>query len=239
MTLHALPVTDFHPLLTAALDKACEHRPWFYDYIWEPPELRREVASAYLSDAILHGKLWVVLSGAEVVGLCILNTIRAGLDAQCHFLFFDRKLSDKRQLCLNLMQRVFADEELQLRVLRVEIPEYASKLSGFLRKALGFKFESERWLDTVAEAKRSSRKYEATCYEGKWQDVLLLSVTREEFLDHVRSQDRTAAQRADGAEPGADSASPEHPPGSAERPAELSEPSSSAERAPTASRADI
>lgn len=201
MTLQALPVYGYHPILTQVLDKACEHRPWFYDYVWEPPELRREVASAYLSDAMLNGKLWIVLSGADIAGLCILNNVRAGLDAQCHFLFFDRELRNKRQLCLDLMHRVFSDPQLQLHALRVEVPEYAAKLTGFLRKALGFKFESERWLNTVADAKRASRKYEATCYEGKQQDVYLLSVTRDEYNEWRRS--KTAADQH-GTSAGAD-----------------------------------
>lgn len=214
--IHALPVgvgdvVGQPKLLTEILDRLVEHRPWYYDFVWEPMELRREVASAYLTDAMVNGKLWVIFRDSNLLGIFILNEIRAGLDANCHLVFFDHELRDKRHLCLSLMMQVFADEQFGLHALRVEVPEYASKLNGFLKKALGFRYESERWLASVADAKKASRKYHATCYEGRWNDSYLLSITRDEF--HEWTKHAAAAEVADRAEPRVDPAGDESAPG--------------------------
>ena len=81
-------------------------------------------------------------------------------------------------------------DKYELRVLRVSIPTYAAKLLGFLRKALGFRFEAEgrafSWPAnaeplTADEAKLGSRKHAAILHGGQWHDLLLLSITHEEF----------------------------------------------------------
>ena len=170
------------------LDKCCEHRPWFPDHLWTDPSVRRAAANAYLAESCANGRVWEVWRGAEVVGILTLRDIAPQLDASCHFIFFDRELRNKRALCRSVMRRAF--EEYQLHALRVEVPEYAANLIGFLRKALGFRFESERWLN-LADAKKASRKYQATLYDGRWNDTYLLSVTREEFKRYERPQDQT------------------------------------------------
>ncbi len=168
-------------ILEGILDGCVEHRPWFQDNVWNGgPAVRRAHASKYLSGAYIDGKVWEVWREDTLCGIFILNQVRLGLDAQGHFIFFDRVLVNKKTLCLTMMNKVFADEQLDLHAIRVDLPVYAGRLAGFLRKALFFKYEAERRLPTK-EAKVASRRHQAAYYNGRWQDVLLLSITKDEF----------------------------------------------------------
>lgn len=170
-------------VFTQILDFAVEHRPWFHDNVWHAgPDVRRVAASEHLANALQTGRVWEAWRGGELLGIFVLNHVRPGLDAQAHFLFFDRQLANKRQLCRAMMRRTFEDEELALHALRVDLPEYVSKYAHFLRKALGFKYEAERRLTSPRAAERASRRYQAAFYDGKWVDVLMLSLTRDEFF---------------------------------------------------------
>lgn len=193
------------------IQKVCEHRPWFDDRIWSNEAHRRWAAAGYLADAWQNGKLWVVWHGDEVTGILVANQVNYGIDASCHFVFFDRTLANKRRICLNAMAWLF--ENLELEVLRVEVPTYARALANWARKKLGYRYESEArspsWPAkepplTTKQAMLGSRKHRATLYEGKWHDALLLSLTREEFAQqYVRAIDE--AQRCfDGPVSGAD-----------------------------------
>jgi RimJ/RimL family protein N-acetyltransferase len=180
------------------LDEVCKHRPWFTDYLWEDPQVRRTSASWYLADAQANGKLWEVykVDGevVDLVGIMMLNSLDYKIGAQCHFIFFDGELQSKRDLCLNMMQWAF--DHLDLEILRVEIPTYAHKLASWARRKLGFRYEAEsrplKWPSgkrplTRRQAELGSRKYRATYYKGQWTDALLLSITKEEFQQYVRS----------------------------------------------------
>lgn len=187
MTVLAVPFTPVPPeKLSTILDACVKHDPWFHDFL-DTPEKKREAVSAYLADAFSYGKLWEVWRDNELVGIMMLNEVVPFLDARCHFLFFDGKLADKAQLCLNYMEWGF--NHLPVEVLRVEMPTYARALLKFARR-LGFRFEGEHspysWPKDAAPlsadvAKLGSRKHRATLYHGEWHDVLLLSVTRDEF----------------------------------------------------------
>ena len=182
------------------LDKAVQHRPWFDDYTWADAALRRDVARKYLAENYFEMQrggafLWEVWHGADLVGIFLLTDVRWRTDAQCHFLFFDRKLANKRALCLNLMALVF--EQFALHRLRLEVPEYAHALAEYARNKLGFRYEAEGATLRVAskvvsltghDAGLLSRKFRATLYNGTWQDVLLLTVTREEFATFYAAQ---------------------------------------------------
>src|SRR5207249_11699877 len=86
-----------------------------------------------------ESRSWEVYRGDQLVGILHADEIVPKQDCKCHFVFFDHVLVDKRQLCLNTMAWLF--EHYDLQVLRVDIPTYAAKLLGFLRKALGFRYE--------------------------------------------------------------------------------------------------
>lgn len=179
-----LPIEKFEKIVTAS----CQHRPWFDDLVWDDPQTRREAVIAYLSDAHNYGKLFEVWKDQELLGIILFNELVPFRDVRCHFVFYDSKLGDKAQLCLNIMGWAFA--QLPVEVLRVEIPGYASALLKFVRRTLGFKFEAEdrdfSWPAkaprlTADEAKLGSRKYHATQYKGVWHDVMLLSLSADEF----------------------------------------------------------
>ena len=184
----AIPFTAWPPeKFATVVTKAQEFRPWFDDALWDAGDLaRREAVIARLSDPAT--RVWEVWRGSELVGILVLSAIVPGRDALGHFLFFDRELRDKRALCRNFMRWAF--EQGGLHVLRVEVPTFAAKLTGFLRKALHFRFEAERrpfsWPKDAAPidadaAKLGSRKHHAIRHNGVWYDTLLLSVTDDEF----------------------------------------------------------
>jgi len=191
----AVPYVHNDPArLEYIIDKCAAHRPWFDDFVWEDPEARRKATVKYLANAWDEGHLWEVYRGKELVGVLLLNEVRFRTDASCHFVFFDRTLKDKRVLCLNVMRWAF--EHLELHRLSIEVPTYARALANFARKKLGFRYEAEArvfsWprdespLSTQA-AMLGSRKHQRTLYKHEWHDVLLLSITREEFRHFVRS----------------------------------------------------
>lgn len=247
-----LPIEKFERIVTAC----SAHRPWFDDVIWDDPQTRREAVIAHLSDAHNYGKLFEVWKGESLLGIILLNELVPFRDVRCHFIFFDSKLSDKRQLCLNVMGWCFT--QLPVEVLRVEIPTYATALVKFALRSLGFRYEAERkivverptaigkarqcyaalhwslsqlpvrvsdpqyfeksaalFLGTIRNAMTEletrrdghsfrwpnhtaplpaelaalgSRKHHATQYKGVWHDLLLLSVTQDEFVAFCREQ---------------------------------------------------
>jgi hypothetical protein len=190
--------------LALIVNKCCEHRAWFSDYDWEKGEAhRRTMVIARLSNA--SSKSWEVYRDGVIVGLLHADEITPRVDCRCHFIFFDHELRDKRQLCRATMRWLF--EHYDLHTLRVQIPTYAAKLAGFARKALSFKYEAENrpfsWPSSSAPldadaAKLGSRLHHAIFHDGKWHDLLLLSLTRDEFEQgEDASADRPIANPAE------------------------------------------
>lgn len=209
------PVTAYHPTIAQPftpvppsklediINKCVAHDPWFHDFLRDSgEEKKREAVIAYLADAFQHGKIWEVWKNNDILGILILNELVPFLDCKAHLIFFDAKLSDKVQLCKNLL--AWSYENVPLEVIRIEVPTYARALLKFIRK-LGFRFEGESrpfsWPQDAAPisadvAKLGSRKHRATLYKGVWHDVLLLSQTRDEFMaskenQHGRSEDNS------------------------------------------------
>ena len=189
------------------VDAAIAHRPWFDDSVWTAGEQeKREGVIAHISSAYTTGRVWSVLRNGAICGILLLESVRPGVDATCHFLFFDRALANKRQLLKDVMADAFRRYELA--VLRVEVPTFAAKLCGFLRKGLGFKFESE-WLDVPATHdssawhgdKRVSRRFRTIRYEGRWHDSLLLSITADAFAALLKEQHGRQQDDSTGHEP--------------------------------------
>lgn len=187
-TCIAIPFTAWPPeKLALIVSKCCEHKPWFSQHDWETGEAhRRALVIGRLSDG--HSKSWEVYRGKDLVGLLTADEIVPEQDCKAHFLFFDHELRSKRQLCLNTMAWLF--EHYHLHAIRVQIPTYAAKLTGFVRKALGFRYEAEQrtfsWPSSALPldadvAKLGSRLHHAIFHDGAWCDLLLLSVTDDEF----------------------------------------------------------
>ncbi len=171
---------------TLLLDKCSGHRPWFDDAVWNDSDQRRMATSGYLVDAATNGILWEVWQGGTLTGVILLNRLHFGRDACAHFIFFDHVLRDKQRLCISGLAWAF--ENLKLDIIRVEVPTYARALAHWARKRLGFRYEAEArplvGSDTRLDAKTAelgSRRYRAVRYEGKLHDVMLLSLSRQEF----------------------------------------------------------
>lgn len=167
------------------------------------------------STAILE--VWQVTEvGSELVGLAGFTNIVPNVNAEFHPTFFDGKLRNafgKREILLRILDWAFA--QWNLHRVSVELPETSFILVEFLRKKLGFRYEGESrtirqrhpvtlgprgghlklkshsWLPvtpTARDAAMGSRKYQALCKNGQWLDLLLLSVTRDEFASFVREE---------------------------------------------------
>jgi len=200
----AIPFEAWPPEKLAMIVTACQgHRNWFGDADYELGEAhRRELVIGRLSDA--RSRSWETYRNGVFVGILHADEINPGVDCKCHFLFTDRDLHSKKSLCLNTMDWLY--QTYKLHILRVEIPTYAAKLTGFVRKALGFKWEAEQrpfsWPSSATPldadvAKLGSRKHHAILHEGKWHDNLLLSLTRDEFERFKEHKlDRSLSQTA-------------------------------------------
>lgn len=176
---------------TKILDACTEHRPWYSDPQWEEgPEARRFYANEYIIKSWMAGGLvWDVWRGDEVIGLLLIESVRPNVDAYGHFIFFDHELHGKQALCLSALDRAF--QEYSLEVVRAEIPTYANSLAGWVRKALGFKYDAE-WLGaSERQAKKYSRRYHICLYKGHWTDGIQLSLPRDHFYHEVTRDERT------------------------------------------------
>ena len=203
--------------LSYLLDRLVEHESHWTDFQKDPNQ-RRLLASSLLADAIRGEdtfvfEVWRVGETSELVGILSFTSVRPGMGAQFHPVFFDGKLRNafgKRELLLRAMDWAF--NALSLHRLSVELPETMYALVTFSRKKLGFRFEAEnrtirqqRLIQTgpsgtygkavrrlvaltpgAREAEYGSRRFQAVLKDGKWLDMLLLSVTREEFNTFVR-----------------------------------------------------
>lgn len=187
--------------LAYILDRLSEHDTWWSDY----ERGRREAAARMLmaqTNAVFE--VWEfgkeVVQGQQPAGIIALTDIIPGVDAKAHFLFFDARLRDKTALLKNMMAWAF--NAFQLHRLSAEIPDYAFALVKYAREQLGFRYEGEsrtikqrderthtegrpRWVDqtlTGWQAGFSSRRYQVVRWQGGWHDLLLLSITEEEFI---------------------------------------------------------
>jgi hypothetical protein len=158
-------------------------------------EERRILIASILSDPL--NRAWLVWSSGNLIGALLLTSIRPKVDAEAHFVFFDRTLFGRKTLLWNLMGKVFQEYDLQR--LTVEVPEYLTPLYKFVRKKLMFRLEGE----AVAEqhplviqklnpyvpngptwvARLGSRR-ERACLNpetNEWVDMIRLRLLRSEY----------------------------------------------------------
>lgn len=107
----------------------------------------------------------VWLETADGTGLLYLLHIVPGLSASAHFLFWDKQLKGKEELCADTLK--FLVDSIPLLKVNAFIPEYAGALGHFVRRC-GFKKEGRlrRW----------------SLRNGKPFDVIAYGITREEAL---------------------------------------------------------
>ena len=206
---HAIPLDLRSPTkLEYILDRLVEHENEWSDH----QKGRRDIASAILAEHYsgMPTFIFEVWRGDDMslCGLIGFRNILIGTQAELHPVFFDGKLRNgqgKRDLLLRAMD--WACGMYDLHRLAIEVPETAMALVDFARKKLGFRFEGERrtiqqrraapqghitvrrWTavtPSAVEAEWGSRRYQAFFKGGHWKDVLLLSVTNDEFRSFVR-----------------------------------------------------
>lgn len=113
---------------------------------------------------IPNGLFYVV---DDFVGVFYMNRIIAGVDASVHYTFFDQRQRGRADLVKEML--VYAFERYEFRRLTVEIPVYSSPHTfHFVEKMVGFT--------------REGRKRRAMEYKGKWFNVVIFGMLREEII---------------------------------------------------------
>jgi len=178
---------------------------------------RRILIASILSDPL--NRVWLVWQNGGLIGCLLLTHIVPKIDAQCHFVFFDRTLFGRKALLWNLMGKVFHEYDLQR--LTVEVPEYLTPLYKFVRKKLNFRLEGEPTAsahpltekvktavkpyvkDGTEWVARLGSRRERACLNPEtqtWVDMLRLRLLRSEYEEaHVS---RTAESASPGGSPG-------------------------------------
>lgn len=182
------------------LDHMCEHPMWFASSL--TPEEIRVNAAWMLTNNEYHK--WEVWDGGRLVGMLLLNRIIVPVDALFHFTFFRaQNLFAARKLVQNFLG--FAFEQFGLRRISMEVPEHYPTIIRFSRQKLGFKYEGELDLERFQKIKthltsdNESMRAAVALYGSRregahwnpkteaWSDVVLLRLTREEYLARASS----------------------------------------------------
>jgi len=178
-------------------------------------EERRVLIASILSDPL--NRVWLVWQGGGLVGCLLLTHIVPQVDAQCHFVFFDRTLFGRRTLLWNLMGKVFQEYDLQR--LTVEVPEYLTPLYKFVRKKLMFRLEGEPTAsahpltekvkiavkpyvkDGTEWVARLGSRRERACLNPEtqtWTDMIRLRLLRSEYEQEAHASRGTESARSEG-----------------------------------------
>lgn len=103
-----------------------------------------------------RGLFWLI---DDFVGMYYLTDIQAGVDAQCHYMFFDGAHMGREVLTQEMIRYVFS--EFKFHRLSIEIPCYAKLAIRFVQE-LGFHYEG--------------KKVGARLYKDEWFDVNLYGI---------------------------------------------------------------
>lgn len=182
---------------TELMDWMSEHAGWFAG--GETPEQVRENVAWMMADDSQWK--WDIYSGGTFAGVILLSRIVPRVDALFHFTLFPAAktgvtLFSARRLLWNFLGYAF--DEFQLQRVSVEIPEHAPKLAKFLRGRMGFKFEGEGDPERLKKNKgvlrfdvpgtptwiaaHGSRRERAHWHDGRWSDLILLRLLRDEYI---------------------------------------------------------
>lgn len=111
---------------------------------------------------IPQGLFWLV---DDFVGMFYLTDIYPGIDAQCHYLFFDKKHLGREDLAKALVNYLF--DAFKFHRLSVELPNYASDSTRRFIQNLGFHYEG--------------KKIKSAKLNGIWYDVNLYGLLNEKL----------------------------------------------------------
>ncbi len=132
-----------------------------YDRLFED-DTRGDVEAFYTS---VYRKDTIILRLPN--GILTLSKIRPSLSAECHAVFFDRRLADKTEAVRGAILWGFF--EFDLYRLSAVIPKTSIALRRWMMRSLGFRHEGTLRHDFY--------------YKGKLSDSTVLSLLREEVLD--------------------------------------------------------
>lgn len=122
-----------------------------------------------------NGLFWVV---DDFIGVFYITDISPGLDAKCHFTFFDKKLQGRSDLFRELIRYVFA--KYKFRRLTAEVPMYLNRrLREFLEKEVGLK--------------REGFKRQAAFYNNDYFGVAILGILPEDIMPSEQPTQELAA----------------------------------------------
>jgi len=116
------------------------------------------------------GLFWVI---DDFVGVFYLTDIKPGIDALCHYTFFDRRHTGREILCRAMIEYVF--KTYKFHRLTTEVPLFTKPQVKFFVKSLGFRGEG--------------MKRKAALFEGEWFNVLIYGILREEVENGRLSKD--------------------------------------------------
>lgn len=108
-----------------------------------------------------QGLFWLV---DDFVGMFYVTDIYPGIDAQCHYLFFDKKHRGRENLAKDMLKYLF--NEFKFHRLSIELPNYASDSTRRFIQNIGFHYEG--------------KKVKSTILNGVWYDTNLYGLLRDE-----------------------------------------------------------
>jgi RimJ/RimL family protein N-acetyltransferase len=111
-----------------------------------------------------NGLFWVV---DDFLGIMYMRNIIPGVDAVGEFSFFDRRTKGREPLVRAMLKYVF--DKFQFNRISLEVGLFANPATMSFVESVGFK--------------REGRKRRAIQFDGKWFDVLLYGMLREELKD--------------------------------------------------------
>lgn len=136
----------------------------------------RKFLEIFLSDGPngvqANGLFWVV---DDFLGVLYMTDMVPGVDAKCHFSFFDKRIRGREPLIKAMLKHVF--ELYDFHRLTVEVALYINSHKSALMQFVencGFKHEG--------------RKRSAVFNEGKWWDVNIFGILKDEVCNPMSVQ---------------------------------------------------
>jgi RimJ/RimL family protein N-acetyltransferase len=116
-----------------------------------------------------QGLFWIV---DDFVGMFYLTDIYPGIDAQCHYLFFDKRHYGREELTKEMLRYLF--DEFKFHRLSVELPNYASPSTRRFIMNIGFSYEGK---------KRQNSRLNNTWFDTNIYGVLKEDLVTSEIID--------------------------------------------------------
>jgi hypothetical protein len=184
------PSRERAAVVSAIMRGVCEFETVFNDYCKPCDKVcgecgpcthaRVAVAKMLAKPDVRTWEVWT-FEGDEsaLVGILYLSDVTMGRDAKAHYVFFDRKLTDKTELLRGMIEWVFDDHDgwVGLHRLTVEIPDYAFATARHAARKLGFGGEFVYDKQNVSVPVEGVKR-EAIRWRGRDADMLVMGRVR-------------------------------------------------------------